>query len=110
MKRKKSVLRTTISILSIFLLLSLVSCVSNNKLAEGKFTYSVCAGLDVNAKMQALKKGGKTLDGLYAVGTDSMGVLFTNKKGYANYGGVALGYAYTSGKIAGEEIAAALKK
>ena len=39
-----------------------------------------------------------------------MGVLFTNKKGYANYGGVAQGYAYTSGKIAGEEIAAALKK
>jgi uncharacterized protein with FMN-binding domain len=37
-KRKRSVLRTTISILSIFLLLSLVSCVSNNKLAEGKFT------------------------------------------------------------------------
>ena len=74
------------------------------------YIYSVCAGLDVNAKMQVLKKGGKTLDGLYAVGTDSMGVLFTNKKGYANYGGVAQGYAYTSGKIAGEEIAAALKK
>ena len=74
------------------------------------YIYSVCAGLDVNAKMQVLKKGGKTLDGLYAVGTDSMGVLFTNKKGYANYGGVAQGYAFTSGKIAGEEIAAALKK
>jgi fumarate reductase flavoprotein subunit len=74
------------------------------------YIYSVCAGLDVNAKMQVLKQGGKTLDGLYAVGTDSMGVLFTNKKGYANYGGVAQGYAYTSGKIAGEEIAAALKK
>jgi fumarate reductase flavoprotein subunit len=44
------------------------------------------------------------------VGTDSMGVLFTNKKGYANYGGVAQGYAFTSGKIAGEEIAASLKK
>lgn len=74
------------------------------------YIYSVCAGLDVNAKMQVLKKSGKTLDGLYAVGTDSMGVLFTNKKGYANYGGVAQGYAFTSGKIAGEEIAAALKK
>lgn len=74
------------------------------------YIYSVCAGLDVNAKMQVLKKGGKTLDGLYAVGTDSMGVLFTNKKGYVNYGGVAQGYAFTSGKIAGEEIAAALKK
>jgi len=74
------------------------------------YIYSVCAGLDVNAKMQVLKKGGKALDGLYAVGTDSMGVLFTNKKGYANYGGVAQGYAFTSGKIAGEEIAVALKK
>jgi fumarate reductase flavoprotein subunit len=39
-----------------------------------------------------------------------MGVLFTNKKGYVNYGGVAQGYAFTSGKIAGEEIAAVLKK
>lgn len=74
------------------------------------YIYSVCGGLDVNAKMQVLKAGDKVLDGLYAVGTDSMGVLFTNKKGYANYGGVAQGYAYTSGKIAGEEIAAALKK
>jgi len=74
------------------------------------YIYSVCAGLDVNEKMQVLKGNGKTLDGLYAVGTDSMGVLFTNKKGYANYGGVAQGYAFTSGKIAGEEIAAILKK
>ena len=74
------------------------------------YIYSVCAGLDVNAKMQVLKKGEKAIEGLYAVGTDSMGVLFTNKKGYANYGGVAQGYAYTSGKIAGEEIAKALKK
>ena len=74
------------------------------------YIYSVCAGLDVNEKMQVLKENGKTLDGLYAVGTDSMGVLFTNKKGYVNYGGVAQGYAFTSGKIAGEEIAAVLKK
>ncbi len=74
------------------------------------YIYSVCAGLDVNEKMQVLKENGKPLDGLYAVGTDSMGVLFTNKKGYANYGGVAQGYAFTSGKIAGEEIAASLKK
>lgn len=74
------------------------------------YIYSVCAGLDVNEKMQVLKKGEKPIEGLYAVGTDSMGVLFTNKKGYANYGGVAQGYAYTSGKIAGEEIAKALKK
>lgn len=74
------------------------------------YIYSVCAGLDVNANMQVLRANGKTLDGLYAVGTDSMGVLFTDKKGYVNYGGVAQGYAYTSGKIAGEEIAAVLKK
>jgi len=74
------------------------------------YIYSVCGGLDVNAKMQVLKAGNQVLGGLYAVGTDSMGVLFTDKKGYANYGGVAQGYAYTSGKIAGEEIAAALKQ
>ena len=38
-----------------------------------------------------------------------MGVLFTNKKGYANYGGVAQGYCFTSGRLAGENAAAAVK-
>ena len=65
------------------------------------YIYSTCGGLDVNENMQVLDTDGAVIDGLYAVGTDSMGVLFTNTKGYANYGGVAQGYAFVSGKIAG---------
>ena len=34
-----------------------------------------------------------------------MGVLFTNTKGYTNYGGIAQGYAFVSGKTAGAEAA-----
>ena len=38
---------------------------------------------------------------LYAVGNDSCGVLYTDKKPYVTYGGAALGWAYTSGRLAG---------
>jgi fumarate reductase flavoprotein subunit len=69
------------------------------------YIYSTCGGLDVNKNMQILNTKGEAIEGLYAVGTDSMGVLFTNKKGYANYGGVAQGYCFVSGKIAGEHAA-----
>lgn len=69
------------------------------------YIYSTCGGLDINANMQVLDGNGNVIAGLYAVGTDSMGVLFTDKKGYANYGGVAQGWAYTSGKLAGEHAA-----
>jgi len=72
------------------------------------YIYSTCGGLDVNESMQVLNTNGEVIDGLYAVGTDSMGVLFTDKKGYANYGGVAQGYCFTSGKIAGAH--ASIKK
>ncbi len=66
------------------------------------YIYSTCGGLDVNRDMRVLRPDGTAIDGLYAVGNDSMGVLFTNRKGYANYGGVAEGYAFVSGRIAGE--------
>lgn len=69
------------------------------------YIYSTCGGLDVNQDMQVLTPKGEVIPGLYAVGTDSMGVLFTNKKGYANFGGVAQGYCFTSGRIAGEKAA-----
>ncbi len=71
------------------------------------YIYGTCGGLDVNADMEVLDESGETIPGLYAVGTDSMGVLFTNTKGYTNYGGVAQGYAFTSGRIAGANAAAA---
>ncbi len=69
--------------------------------AGAPYIYSTCGGLDVDATMRVLRKDGKQIPGLFAVGTDSMGVLFTGSKGYANYGGVAQGYAFVSGRIAG---------
>ena len=44
---------------------------------------------------------GKVIPGLFACGTDSMGVLFNEKKAYTNYGGCAQGYAFVSGRDAG---------
>ncbi|MBP3700271.1 MAG: FAD-dependent oxidoreductase, partial [Lachnospiraceae bacterium] len=50
------------------------------------YIYSTCGGLEVNVDMQVLNEAGEVIEGLYAVGTDSMGVMFTNTKGYTNYG------------------------
>ena len=70
------------------------------------YIYSTCGGVEVNEDMQVLDESGNAIAGLYAVGTDSMGVMFTNTKGYTNYGGVAQGYAFFSGKTAGAHAAA----
>ncbi|NLU11555.1 MAG: FAD-binding protein [Tepidanaerobacter acetatoxydans] len=70
------------------------------------YCYSTCGGLDINTNFNVLKADGKTpVNGLYAVGTDSMGVLFTEKKPYVTYGGAAQGWAYTSGYLCGETAA-----
>ena len=70
------------------------------------YIYSTCGGLEVNVDMQVINTAGEVIEGLYAVGTDSMGVMFTNTKGYTNYGGVAQGYAFWSGRVAGAHAAA----
>ena len=72
--------------------------------------YSTCGGLNVNEKFQVLSaKDEKPMEGLYAVGTDSMGVLFSETKAYVTYGGAAMGYAFTSGRLVGADIAEAIK-
>ena len=71
--------------------------------------YSTCGGLDVNEKFQVLRDDGQPIDGLYAVGTDSMGVLFSETKAYVTYGGGAMGYAFTSGRLVGADIAEYMK-
>ncbi len=72
--------------------------------------YSTCGGLDVNENFQVLRADDQTpIEGLYAVGTDSMGVLFSETKAYVTYGGGAMGYAFTSGRLVGANIAEALK-
>lgn len=45
--------------------------------------------------MQVLAADGETVIGnLYAVGNDSCGVLYTDKKPYVTYGGAALGWGH----------------
>jgi fumarate reductase flavoprotein subunit len=67
--------------------------------------YSTAGGLDINEQFQVLDKRGNAVKGLYAVGTDSIGVLLTEKKEYVGYGGAAQGWAFTSGYLTGEIIA-----
>ena len=73
--------------------------------------YSTCGALDINDQFEVLRDDGNPICGLYAVGTDSMGVLFTEKKAYVTYGGAANGWGLTSGYLCGEIAAiAALAK
>lgn len=67
--------------------------------------YSTTAALDINESFEVLNKNGEAIPGLYAVGTDSLGVLFTEKKEYVTYGGADQGWAFTSGYLVGGQIA-----
>ena len=61
--------------------------------------------------MNVLDVNGNPIPGLYAVGQDSMGVLFSPQVAYVSYGGAAHGWVLTSGRIAGSNAAEfALKK
>lgn len=64
--------------------------------------YSTCGGLDINDSFEVLKADGTAIGNLYAVGTDSMGVIFSEKKAYVTYGGGANGWGLTSGYLCGE--------
>ena len=84
------------------------------KLAEGPFyaielhnaTFGTCGGLDVDANMRVLKDDHATvLEGLYAIGNDSLGVVHNPKRHYCGFGGVAQGWLWTGGRIAGEHAA-----
>ena len=74
------------------------------------YSYSTCGGLNVNENIEVLDKDGNVIPGLYAAGTDSMGVLLSEKTGYIDYGGIDHGWCLTSGKIAGENAAAYASK
>ncbi len=75
------------------------------------YCYDTCGGLDIDEHLRVLKSDGKTvIDGLYAVGTSSMGVLFTEKKPYVTYGGANNGWGMVSGYLCGKEIAEKLGK
>ena len=63
--------------------------------------YATLAALDVDTNINVLKADGNVMKGLYACGNDSGGVLYSERDAYAQYGGVALGWAFTSGRLAG---------
>lgn len=73
------------------------------------YAYGSCGAIDINEKFQVLKNDGETaIGGLYAVGTDSMGVLFSDKKPYVTYGGANNSWSLTSGRYCGLQVAAEL--
>ena len=65
------------------------------------YIYSTTGGLNVDENFNVLTAEHEPISNVYAVGNDSMGVLFASKKAYVTYGGVAQGYALTSGRLAG---------
>jgi fumarate reductase flavoprotein subunit len=64
--------------------------------------FSTIGGLDVDTQIRVLKDDHKTpIQGLYAIGSDSIGVIGCNgSKSYMGLG-VAQGWNRTSGKLAG---------
>ncbi len=69
------------------------------------YSYNTCAGLDVNTKLQVLNTSGEPIEGLFCVGSDCAGVLFTEKKPYVTYGGANNGWVLTSAYVCGESVA-----
>ncbi|WP_020613025.1 FAD-binding protein [Sediminispirochaeta bajacaliforniensis] len=69
------------------------------------YSYCTCAALDVNSDLQVLDTNGKPIGGLFAVGGDSMGVLFSDRKPYVTFGGANNGWALTSAYICGKTVA-----
>lgn len=69
------------------------------------YSYNTVAGLDINTQFQVLDTNGQAMEGLYAIGSDSAGVLFSEKKPYVTFGGANNGWALTSAYVAGEVIA-----
>lgn len=61
-------------------------------------------GVKVNEKMEVIDKDYKPIKGLYAAGTNAGG--YYAGKGYPPYEGLASGFAWTSGRIAGESACA----
>lgn len=73
------------------------------------FFYTTGGGLDVNERMQVLREDGETpVEGLYALGTDSVGVILSEQEQYVDYGGADAGWCFTSGRLAGRNMAEAV--
>ncbi|MDD3409397.1 MAG: FAD-dependent oxidoreductase [Eubacteriales bacterium] len=69
------------------------------------YSYNTVAGLDINEQFQVLDGNGQVMDGLFAIGSDSAGVLFSEKKPYVTFGGANNGWALTSAYVVGGIVA-----
>ncbi len=73
--------------------------------------FATCGGLDVDTQIRVLKADHATpLNGLYATGVDSLGVLMHPKRNYCGFGGVAQGWVWTSSRLAGINAAQYISK
>lgn len=64
-------------------------------------------GVKINENIEAIDKNGQPIPGLYVAGADAGGMYGGS---YVDFEGGTLGFAYTSGKIAGENAASYAKK
>ncbi|MCI5723260.1 MAG: FAD-binding protein [Erysipelotrichaceae bacterium] len=69
------------------------------------YVYSSTGGVDVDAQFNLLTNKNESIENVFVVGNDSIGVLFASEKAYPTYGGIAQGYALTSGRLAGQNAA-----
>ena len=68
-------------------------------------------GLDVDTSIRVLQQDHRTpIDGLYAIGNDSLGVLLNGRRNYMGFGGVAQGWVTTAGRLAGINAVAFIKE
>lgn len=68
--------------------------------------FSTIGGLDVDPQIRVLQEDHTTpINGLYAIGNDSGGVLLTPENNYTVFPGIAQGWNQTSGRLAGENAA-----
>ena len=74
------------------------------------YTYGTDGGLNVDLDLNVLRTDGSKIDGLYATGYDCSGVLYNSNRSYVDYGGSALGWAFTSGRLAGENAVNSIDK
>lgn len=66
------------------------------------YSFATAGGLDVDETIRVLSRDHRTpINGLYAIGCDSLGVLLNRERNYCGFGGVALGWALTAGRLAG---------
>lgn len=70
---------------------------------------STTGGLFVDPAMRPLTEGMQPVENLYCVGSLASGAYYGSLPGYPDYEGAALCYAFTSGYIAGNEVARELR-